>query len=130
MIETTRQNYKMIAVLIATLGAGFPIWTQSVRQINFTDPSFLLLWLFIGILAAFVSLFFINLRMGDMIASFTIGYVLSVVTFFVGGILVTNHIHSQLGVALSISMVTGIVSGFTGSLIWSWIKKQGKDVKK
>jgi len=124
MIETTRQNYKMIATMIATLGAGIPLWTQSVRQVDFTDVSFLGLWLFLGIVSASVALLFINLKIRDMIASFTIGYVLAVVLLFIGGIIFANHIHSQLGIALILSMLTGVISGSAGSAIWTWIKKR------
>lgn len=125
MIESTRQRYKLIAILIATLGAGLPLWTRPVRQIDFTDPSFLAAWTGIGISAAFVSLFFINLKTLDLVASFTIGYVVAVVGMFVGGILILNHVHAQLTLALLISMGAGVVSGLAGSLIWSWIKKRG-----
>ncbi|MEX2573590.1 MAG: hypothetical protein WD317_04805 [Balneolaceae bacterium] len=126
MIETTRQNYKTIAILISTLGAGLPVWTRTVRQIDFTDPSFLGLWLFTGILISFISLFFINLSMRDMITSFTVGYVLSVVGLFTGGILISNHVHGQLILALPLSMGIGIISGFTGSVIWTWIKRKDR----
>lgn len=129
MIETSRQNYKIIAVIIATLGAGLPIWTQSVRDVNFTDLNFLGLWLLIGIISAFVTLFFVNLNLGDMIASFTTGFLIAVVGLFIGGIIINNHIHSQLAISLPLAMITGVISGFSGSTIWKLIKKKKRETK-
>lgn len=116
----------MIAILIATIAAGLPIWTQSLRQIDFTDPNFLLLWLTIGVIASFTTLFFVNLKTWDMVTSFTTGYVIAVVLHFVGGILITNYIHAQFSVALLISMGIGVMSGFVGSFVWINIKRRTK----
>jgi len=122
VIESSRQNYKMIAILIATIAAGLPIWTRSLRQIDFTDPNFLILWVSIGVIASFTTLFFVNLKTWDMVSSFTIGYIIAVVLHFVGGVLIVNYIHTQFALALLISMGTGIVAGMIGSYIWIGIK--------
>ncbi len=122
VIESNRQNYKMIAMLIATIAAGLPIWTRSLRQIDYTDPNFLILWLSIGIIASFTTLFFVNLKTWDMVSSFTIGYIIAVVLHFVGGILVVNYIHAQFAVALLISMGIGVASGLFGAYAWKGIK--------
>jgi len=53
-----------------------------------------------------------------------LSYVLAVVLLFIRGIIFTNHIHNQLGIALILSMVTGVISGSAGSAIWTWIKKK------
>lgn len=126
MIESSRQNYKMIAILIATIAAGMPIWTRSLRQIDFTDPTFLLIWLGIGIVGAFTTLFFVNLKPWDMVTSFTVGYVIATVLHFIGGILITNYIHTQFSIALLISMGIGILSGVIGSYIWKGIKLKSR----
>ncbi|MEX2585192.1 MAG: hypothetical protein WD315_02285 [Balneolaceae bacterium] len=123
MIETTRQNYKTIAVLISTLGGGLPLWTRAPRQVDFTDISFLSVWLLIGIGTSVVSLLFINLKMRDMVGSFTIGYVVAVVTMFVSSILISNYVHGQLTLALPVAMGIGALSGAAGSLTWKWIKR-------
>jgi len=112
----------MIAILIATIAAGLPIWTRSLRQIDFTDPNFLILWVSIGIVASFTTLFFVNLKTWDMVSSFTVGYIIAVVLHFVGGVLIVNYIHTQFALALLISMGTGIVAGIIGSYIWIGIK--------
>lgn len=122
MIETNRQNYKMIAILIATIAAGLPIWTQSLRQIDFTDPNFLMIWLAIGIAGAFTTLLFVNLKTWDMVTSFIIGYMIAVIVHFIAGILILNFIHAQLAISLLISMGVGIISGISGSYIWIAIK--------
>lgn len=122
MIETSRQNYKMIAILIATIAAGLPIWTQSLRQIDFTDPNFLMIWIAIGIVGAFTTLLFVNLKTWDMVTSFIIGYMIAVILHFIAGILILNFIHAQLAISLLISMGAGIISGITGSYIWIAIK--------
>ncbi len=122
MIEASRQNYKMIAILIATIAAGLPIWTQSLRQIDFTDPNFLMIWIAIGIVGAFTTLLFVNLKTWDMVTSFIIGYMIAVILHFIAGILILNFIHAQLAISLLISMGAGIISGITGSYIWIAIK--------
>jgi hypothetical protein len=116
----------MIAILIATIAAGMPIWTRSLRQIDFTDPTFLLIWLGIGIVGAFTTLFFVNLKPWDMVTSFTVGYVIATVLHFIGGILITNYIHTQFSIALLISMGIGILSGVIGSYIWKGIKLKSR----
>jgi len=129
MIAADRQKYKMIALLMATTGAGLPMWTRPLRDIDFTNLSFLGLWLLIGIIVAFFSLFFISMNRRDLISSFTIGYVLAVVLHFVGGVIVSNYIHNQLSQALLISMGVGSMSGYTGSVIWAWIRLKGRKTK-
>lgn len=124
MIEATRQHYKQIAILISLFAAGIPIWTRPVRQVDFTDPGFLLLWFLIGVAAAALSLLFINLKSKDLASSFVIGYITAVVGMFVSGILISNHVHSQLTPALLIAMVVGGLSGWTGPLFWRWIKRR------
>jgi len=112
----------MIAILIATIAAGLPIWTQSLRQIDFTDPNFLMIWIAIGIVGAFTTLLFVNLKTWDMVTSFIIGYMIAVILHFIAGILILNFIHAQLAISLLISMGAGIISGITGSYIWIAIK--------
>jgi hypothetical protein len=124
MLETTRQNYKLIAITIATLAAGLPLWTQTAGQINFTDTAFLLRWFGFGVLAAFITLFVANLKMRDMIGSFTVGYVISVIVYFVSRILLANLIHTQFILSLGIAIGFGILTGWTGSVIWYFIRKK------
>ncbi len=123
MLETTRQNYKIIAITIATLAAGLPLWTQSAGQINFTDTAFLARWFGIGVIASFITLFVANLKMRDMIGSFTIGYVIAVIVYFVSRILIANMIHTQFILSLGIAIALGILTGWSGSIIWYFIKK-------
>jgi len=72
MQESTRQNYKLISIFIATLAAGLPLWTQTAGQIDFTDTVFLAWWLAIGTFASFFTLFVANLKTRDMIGTFII----------------------------------------------------------
>jgi hypothetical protein len=122
VIETSRQNYKIIAILIATIAAGLPIWTQSLRQIDFTDPNFLMIWLAVGIFGAFTTLLFVNLKTWDMVTSFIVGYMIAVILHFIAGILILNFIHAQLAISLLIAMGVGIICGISGSYIWIAIK--------
>lgn len=110
-------------MLISTLGGGLPLWTRAPRQVDFTDISFLGVWLLVGIGTSVVSLLFINLKMRDMVGSFTIGYVVAVVTMFVSNILISNYVHGQLTLALPVAMGIGALSGAAGSLTWKWIKR-------
>lgn len=124
VIEATRQHYKQIAILISLIAAGIPIWTRPVRQIDFTDPGFLVIWLLIGTAAAILCLLFVNLKTKDLASAFVIGYVTAVVGMFVSGILISNHVHSQLTPALLIAMIIGGLSGSIGPLFWRWIKRR------
>lgn len=126
MSTVNRQNYKLIAILTATLAAGLPLWTSSTRQVDFLDIYFLGIWLSLGTLAAFFVLFFIRLKIRDMISSFIVGYMLAVIIYFVGRILVANLIHSQFLLSLLIAIATGVLSGWFGSLCWTWIKRKNR----
>lgn len=129
MLETTRHNYRLISIFTSTLAAGLPLWTSSVRQIDFTDLTFLSTWLLIGIFVSFVTQFIVNLKMRDIIGSFAIGYVSAVVIHFVGTLLLTNYIQSRFEMILIIALFTGIVSGWAGSLLWASVKKKRKRKK-
>lgn len=124
MQEATRQNYKLIAIFIATLAAGLPLWTQTTTQINFTDTLFLVRWLAFGIGASFFTLFVANLKMRDMIGTFTIGYLIAVIIYFVSRILIANQIHSQFILSLAFAIGFGIISGWIGSLAWRGVKRK------
>ncbi|PWN07778.1 hypothetical protein [Rhodohalobacter mucosus] len=124
MLETTRQNYKYIGLAIATIAAGIPLWTYSGSAIDFTSYSFLAIWAAIGIAASFFSLFVINLNMRDMASSFVSGYVIAVILYFVSRILVSSMVHTQFILSLLMAIGVGLISGFSGSLIWRFIKKK------
>jgi len=130
MLETTRHNYRLIAILISTIGAGLPLWTAGTRQIDFTDASFLLTWLLVGFAASFVSQFVVNLKARDMVSCFAIGYVTAVVLHFVGTILLTNYIQTQFEVTLLMAILTGSLSGWFGSLLWTGVKTGKKKSKR
>ena len=124
MLETTRQNYKYIALTIATLSAGIPLWTYSGTAIDFTDVQFLIIWAVIGITGSFFALFIINLNMRDMVSSFISGYVIAVIIYFVSRILVSSLVHTQFILSLLMAIAVGFISGFSGSMIWRIIKKK------
>lgn len=129
MLETTRQNYKLIAIFISTLAAGIPLWTQTGTAVDFTAPSFLIAWGVLGIIASFVTLIVVNLKSKDMISSFIIGYMLAVIVYFVSRILISNMIHSQFILSLALAIGFGILTGWIGTFIWSRVKKK-KRIKK
>lgn len=129
MIESKRHNYRLIAIAIATMAAGLMVWTQNARQIDFTDLSFLLLWLLMGTVASFVSQFIVNLRMADMIGSFSIGYVIAIVIHFISGVLLSNYVQARFELFLLIALLTGSASGWLGALLWSMLRKSGRKKK-
>ena len=122
MLETTRHNYRLVTIFISTIGAGLPLWTSSSRQIDFTEVSFLILWIAIGIFASLIVRFIVNLNIRDMIGCFAIGYVIAVVIHFVSSILLYSYVYSRFELSLLIALLTGIASGGLGSLIWKGIK--------
>lgn len=126
MLESTRHNYRLIAILISTIAAGLPLWTSSARQIDFTEISFLIIWLLLGIIASFVTQFVVNLKMRDMIGCFAIGYVTAVVLHFVSTILLTSYIQSRFEFSLFMALGIGIGSAWIGSLLWKGVKTNKK----
>ncbi|MEX0945092.1 MAG: hypothetical protein WDZ38_05405 [Balneolaceae bacterium] len=122
MLETTRHNYRLIAIFISTIAAGLPLWTSSVRQIDFTEISFLLLWGGLGIVASFVAQFVVNLKSRDMIGCFAIGYVIAIVIHFVTSILINNFIQSRFELSLLMAIVTGSLAAWIGSMLWKGVK--------
>lgn len=122
MLEATRHNYRLITILISTIAAGLPLWTSSARQIDFTEISFLLIWVLLGVIASFITQFVVNLKMRDMIGCFAIGYVTAVVVHFVSTILLTSYIQSRFELSLFMALVVGILSAWLGSLLWKGVK--------
>lgn len=130
MLDTTRQNYKLIAIFISTLAAGIPLWTQTDRAVDFTEISFLISWGLLGIIASFVTLFVVNLKSKDMISSFIIGYMLAVITYFVSRILISNMIHSQFLLSMVLAIGFGIFTGWFGTFTWGRVKKKKRPKSK
>lgn len=127
MLETTRHNYRLITILISTIGAGMPLWTTNRRNVDFSDVEFLLIWIGIGVLASLVARFVVNLKIRDMVGCFAIGYVIAVVIHFVSSILLNNYIQAQFELSLLIALLAGIASGGFGSLLWTGIKQNSKN---
>ena len=122
MLETTRHNYRLITILISTIAAGLPLWTSESRQIDFSDYSFIVVWLLIGVVASFVAQFVVNLKPRDMIGSFAIGYVTAVVLHFVGTILLTSYIQTRFELSMLIAIIVGVLAAGIGSLMWKGIR--------
>lgn len=126
MLSSTKNNYKLIAIFASAIAAALPLWTQSTRRIDFLDPTFIIVWILFGLLMSFFILFFISLRKNEMISSFIVGYMLAVIIYFVGTILLTNVVHGQFLIALSLAIVAGLISGWSGSMVWVFIKKRNR----
>jgi hypothetical protein len=129
MIESKRHNYRLIAIAISTLAAGLMVWTQNSRQIDFTDPSFLILWLLVGTIASFFCQLIVNLRMSDITGSFAIGYVIAIVIHFISGVLVSNYVQTRFEFFLLIALITGSAAGWLGAFLWSLLRKSGRKKK-
>ncbi len=129
MLETTRHNYRLISIFISTLAAGLPLWTSDLRQVDFTNYSFLITWLIIGFAASFVVQFVVNLKPRDIIGSFAIGYVTAVVIHFVATILLTSYIQTRFEMTLLLALVVGVLAGWLGTLMWRGVKTTKKKKK-
>lgn len=125
MLESTRHNYRLVTILISSIGAGIPLWTSKTRQIDFTETEFLIIWIVIGIFASLIVRFIVNLNIRDMVGCFAIGYVIAVVIHFVSSILISNYVQSRFELSLFIALLAGIASGGLGSLLWLGKKKSG-----
>lgn len=112
------------------IAAGLPLWTSSSRQIDFTEPSFLAVWLAIGIAASFVAQFVVNLKVRDMAGAFAIGYVSAVVIHFVSTILLTSFVQSRFEISLLAALLTGSAAAWIGSLLWKGIRTGRRKGKK
>lgn len=129
MLESTRHNYRLVTIFISTFGAGLPLWTSNARQIDFTEPGFLVLWVAIGIFASLIVRLIVNLSMRDMVSCFAIGYVIAVVIHFVSSILLSSYVHARFEISLLMAMLAGITSGGLGSLLWMGVKRSGSKKK-
>lgn len=129
MLETTRHNYRLIAIFISTIAAGLPLWTRDVRQIDFTDITFLIIWTFLGVVATFVVKFVINLKMRDLIGCFTIGYVIAIVIHFVATVLMTSYIQARFELSLLTAILVGALSAWIGSLLWKGVRSSKSNKK-
>ncbi len=112
----------MIAILISTIAAGLPIWTRDVRQLDFTDLTFLFSWVLLGVIASFVVKFVVNLKMRDLIGCFSIGYVIAIVIHFVSTVLMTSYIQTRFELTLLTAILTGAISAWIGSLLWRGVR--------
>ncbi len=122
MLETTRHNYRLIAIFTSTIAAGLPLWTSDVRQINFSDISFLITWIIIGVVASFIVKFVVNLKMRDLIGCFSIGYVIAIVIHFVSTVLLTSYIQTGFELTLLTAILSGAVSAWIGSMLWKGVR--------
>lgn len=125
MLESTRHNYRLIAILIAAIGAGLPLFHRSSRQLDLLNVEFLLIWILFGVLASVIARFVVNLKPSDMIGSFAAGFVIAVVIHFVSTILLSGYIQAQFALSLLISICAGALSGAIGSIFWIRPKSKG-----
>lgn len=130
MSTPVRKNYQLTASAIAFVAAGIPISTASAWQINFFDPSFLILWVGLGLLASFGTNLIFTLKPSEMAGSFAVGYTLAVIIRFVADILINNYTRSNLSMILLVTIATGLVAGWLGSMLWKLMKRSRNQNKK
>ncbi|WP_340105955.1 hypothetical protein [Rhodohalobacter sp. 8-1] len=123
------KNHKFISIIVAMVAAGIPISTIPAHQLNFLDPVFLITWCFLGIVGAFGTFLYFNLKKRDIIGTFIMGYMLAVILRFVIDVIVNNIAHSNLSLSLLLAMAVGGVTGWVGSEIWIQMKKGRKHKK-
>ena len=126
MSRNKQNSQKLISLTIATVAAGIPVATLSAAQLNFTSLSFIALWILPGVIGSFVTYLYFNLKMRDVIGTFTLGYMLAVILRFVADILINNVAHADLSLALLIALLCGAFSGWFGSAVWVLIRRQGR----
>lgn len=116
-------NRTFISIVIATIAAGIPASTVSYRQLDFTDPYFLAIWIFLGTIGSFGTYLYFNLPRRDMIGTFIVGYMLAVILRFVIDVIVNSIMHSNLAFSLALAMAAGGFSGWFGSFLWDLMKR-------
>jgi len=119
-----KHSQKLISIIVATIAAGIPISTSSAHQLNFLDPSFLVLWIVFGMVGSFGMFLYFSLKMRDIIGTFTLGYMLAVIIRFVADILINNITHSNLTISLAVSVAAGAAAGWLGTMLWALIRRK------
>lgn len=122
-------NHTFISILVALISAGIPISTIPAHRLDFFDPLFLLTWCSLGIVGAFGTYLYFNLKQKDIVATFVMGYMLAVTIRFVFDVMVNNTAQSNLSLALLLAMGVGGFTGWCGSQIWIQLKKSNKPKK-
>ncbi len=122
-------NHSFISILVAVISAGIPISTVPAHQLNVFDPVFLLTWCSLGIVGAFSTFLYFNLKQKDIIATFVMGYMLAVTIRFVFDVMVNNTAQSNLSLSLLLAMAVGGFTGWCGSQLWIQLKKSKKTGK-
>ena len=125
-----RNKEKSISLVVATLAASLLLTTLPDASVDFTSPRFLLLWSLPGLVASFVIYLYFNLRKGDVIGVFVIGYMLATTFQFVFDVIVNNYTHSNLSLSLLIAMAMGAMAGWAGTSLWNLLRRRAAAPKK
>lgn len=122
-------NHTFISIVVAVIAGGIPISTTPAHQLDFFDPIFLATWCILGIVGAFGTFLYFNLKQKDIVSTFVMGYMLAVTIRFVFDVMVNNTVQSNLSLALLLAMAVGGFTGWTGSQLWVLMKKSNRPKK-
>lgn len=122
-------NHTFISIIVALIAGGIPISTVSAHRLDFFDPIFLITWCILGIIGAFATYLYFNLKQKDIVTTFVMGYMLAVTIRFVFDVMANNTMQSNLSLSLLLAMAVGGFTGWTGSQMWKLMKKSNKKQK-
>jgi len=80
-------------------------------------------WCILGIIGAFATYLYFNLKQKDIVGTFVMGYMLAVTVRFVFDVMVNNTAQSNLSLSLLLAMAVGGFTGWAGSQLWIQMKK-------
>lgn len=86
-------------------------------------------WCILGIIGAFATFLYFNLKQKDIVATFVMGYMLAVTIKFVFDVMANNTAQSNLSLSLLLAMAVGGFTGWAGSQLWIQLKKSKKNQK-
>jgi len=119
------QTWKTITAIAATIAAGIPLWTASYRDIQFLDPTFIAIWLALGIAVVLTITLMTNISRNAIVSATVTGFFIALAIRITMDAITGNPVlNFALGAVVSIGC--GLVSGFVGVLLGNLIKPSKK----
>ncbi len=117
-----QQSSKFAATVVAAIAAGIPIWTVSSRDLSMTEPSFLGIWIAIGVFVTILAILLTKMETKDLIGAITIGFLIAVIIRYMADMFFGSARHSLIGIELLIAAGVGAFSAWIGTFAYNFQK--------